>query len=357
MEFIPHSRPTLGEEEAEAVFKVVLSGQITQGPQVTEFERELAAHVGVGYGVAVSSGTAALALALRALGVGEGDEVAVPSYACAALVHAVRFVGALPIPVDVDPRTGNLDPEDLGRRLGGRTRAIVLVHMIGSPARVEEVGRFGVPILEDCAMALGAKYKGRPVGSFGRASVFSFYATKMLATGEGGMVLTDDPDLAEAVRDFREYDMKEELLPRFNFKMTDIQAALGRVQLGKLDAFVERRKRIASLYDAAFRDLEVELPPKVEDAEPSYYRYILRVGSDSEEVVEALRTRGIGAARPVFRPIHRYLGLPPGNFPGTEDIYRRAVSIPIYPSLRDGEVERVIEGVRDVIGDGGSLGV
>jgi len=354
MEFIPHSRPTLGEEEAEAAFKVVLSGQISQGPQVAEFERELAAYVGVGYGVAVSSGTAALALALRALGVGEGDEVAVPSYACAALVHAVRFVGASPLLVDVDPDTGNLDPEDLGRRLVGRTKAIVLVHMFGFPARVEEVGRFGVPILEDCAMALGARYRGGQVGSFGRASAFSFYATKMLATGEGGMVLTDDPDLAEAVRDFREYDMKEDTQPRFNFKMTDIQAALGRVQLGKLDAFVERRKRVASIYDVAFRDLEAELPPKVEDAEPSYYRYVLRVSSDAGEVIKALKTKGIDAARPVFRPIHRYLGLPPEDFAGTEDMYRRAVSIPIYPSLGDGEVERVIEGVRAVLGDGGS---
>ena len=347
-ELVPHSRPTLGEEEARAVHDVVLSGQVAQGPQVARFEEELADYVGVGHGVAVSSGTSALALALRALGVGEGDEVAIPSYVCSSLVHAVRFVGASPLVVDVDPETGNLDPDDLGRRLGGRTKAVILVHMFGFPADLEEVGRFGIPVIEDCAMALGARYRGRPVGGFGRASVFSFYATKMLATGEGGMVLTDDPDLAEAVRDLREYDMKEDVAPRFNFKMTDIQAVLGRVQLRRLDSFLVRRREIASLYDSAFGDLEAELPPRTEDAEPSYYRYVLRVRSYPEEVVKALRARRIGAARPVFRPVHRYLGL--DGFPGTEEMYGRAVSVPIYPSLGDGEVDRVKEAVKEVLG-------
>jgi len=347
--FIPHSRPTLGEEEAKATAEVVLSGQIAQGPQVARFEEELASYIGVGYGVAVSSGTAALTLALRALGIGEGDEVAVPSYACAALVQAVWSVGAIPLLVDVDPRTGNMDPDDLRRRATPKARAVVLVHMFGFPAEVEDIARMGLPVVEDCAMAIGARLRGRPLGSFGLASAFSFYATKMMATGEGGMVATDDPEVAQVARDLREYDMKEDLRPRFNFKMTDLQAALGRVQLKKLEKFLARRREIAALYDAALAGAGVELPLRMPDAEPAYYRYVVRVDRDAGEVVDALKAGGIGAARPVFRPLHRYLGLPSEDFPGTEEIYRRAVSLPIYPSLTEEEVRRVIREVQAIL--------
>jgi dTDP-4-amino-4,6-dideoxygalactose transaminase len=344
---VPHSRPTLGEAEVEAVARVIRSGQLAQGPETVAFETELAAAVGRRYGVAVSSGTTGLQVALLALGVGRGDEVLVPSFVCSALLHAVWAVGAAPVVVDVEEGTGNLDPGAARGRLGPRVRAVILPHLCGLPARVEEVESLGLPVIEDCAMAVGTTHRSRPVGSLGILSVCSFYATKMMATGEGGMVLTDDPGLARAARGQREYDGLPADRPRLNAKTTDLAAALGRVQLARLPGFVARRRELAARYRHLLRDLPLSLPP--DDAEHAYHRFVVRTSEEVEPLLARLAALGVAARRPVARPLHAELGLADEAFPRAAAAWRQALSLPIYPSLTEAELEQVAAAVQAAV--------
>lgn len=336
MKRIPHSRPFLGTPERKAAAAVITSGMLSQGREVSRFEKELAAELGRRHGVAVSSGTAALHLALVALTVGKGDRVAVPSYTCTGLLHAISLVGAEPLVVDVDPHTFNMDPDDVRRRCDGRVKAIILPHMFGLAADVDAIHSLGVPVIEDCALALGARGNSGSVGRVGELAILSFYATKMITTGEGGMVLGDRRTLLRIVQDRRSYDGRCDHRERYNYKMTDLQAAIGRVQLGRLEAFVTKRRRLARLYFDLLRGGPWELP--VSNANAVYYRFVLRVRSAGRMLSE-LDRRGIEARRPVFKPLHRYLGLK--GFPGTEEAYRRAVSIPLYPGLSAGDANRI----------------
>ncbi|MFQ5791354.1 MAG: DegT/DnrJ/EryC1/StrS family aminotransferase [Acidobacteriota bacterium] len=345
MRTIPHSRPLLGTEEQRALRQVLASGLLSQGTEVLAFEHAMASALGRRHAAAVSSGTAALHLALLTLGVGRGDRVALPSYACAALVHAASLTGAEPLLVDVDPATFNLDPDDLRRRLRRRTKAVIVPHMFGLPAPFEEIRALGVPVIEDCALALGSRYRGKPTGSLGVLSVASFYATKMITTGEGGMVLGNQSGLLRKVKDLRSYDGRSRHRNRFNYKMTDLQAALGKVQLDRLTAFVQRRRRLAAFYLEALREGPWELPSEQE--EHAFYRFVIRTHRyPTDRFLRRLQKRGIEARRPVFKPLHRYLGL--RGFPGADEAFRRAVSLPLYPALRRWEAERVARATRSV---------
>ena len=343
---VPHSRPTLGLDEAEVVQRVVLSGQLAQGAEVEAFEAEMAAFTGRRYAVAVSSGTAALHLGLLALGCGRGDEVVIPSYVCTSLLHAVWAAGATPVPADIDVETRNLAPEAVQRQLGERTRVIIAPHMFGLPGAVEVLEGLGIPVIEDCAMSIGARHRGRPVGGWGRLSICSFFATKMMATGEGGMVLTDDRGLAEEVRGLREYDGLSSERLRFNCKLTDLAAALGRVQLRRLPEFVTRRREIAAIYDAALRDTPLRIP--LESAEHVYYRYVVRAAAGTEPTVAALEAEGIAARRPINRPLHREIGREDAAYPHTAAVFREDVSLPLYPSLSEAEIDRVMVAAQSI---------
>ena len=250
---IPHSRPTLDEADLQAVTEVLRSGFIAQGTRVAAFEEGMAGTVGVTGGVAVSSGTAALHLALLAFGVGEGDEVLLPTYACSALLHAVRAVRAVPRFVDSDPSSFNMDPAAAKKARSPLARVVIVVHSFGVPAELDPLRELGLPVIEASAQALGACYRGRRVGSIGEAAVLSFYATKLMTTGEGGMLLSNDERILSAARDLREYDQKDDDRPRFNYKMTDFQAALGLAQLAQLPRFLDRRQAIAARYSARLR--------------------------------------------------------------------------------------------------------
>ena len=345
LNFIPHSRPTLGEEEAQAAARVVASGQLAEGPQTAHFEREFAAFLGQPHAIAASSGTAALHLVLAAMGIGPGDEVILPSFVCSALLNAVNYTGAEAVLADIEAATLNMDPLDAARRLSRRTKALIVPHMFGLPADLDRLLELGVPIIEDCAQSVGAFHGSRPLGSRGRAAVFSFYATKVLAAGEGGMVVTSDRELADRVRDLKTYDKRDVYRTRFNYKLTDIQAAVGRIQLGKLSHFIHRRRQIARRYRTAFEMLPMRLPP--DSPAHIYFRFVADVVTDSAAVIRRAAQQGIGCELPVHTPLHRLLNS--GGFPQTESAWRQCLSIPIYPSLADSEVEKIIRVISDLL--------
>jgi perosamine synthetase len=343
---IPHSRPSIDEPDIAAAVEILQSGRLSQGTAVEQFERRVAAYVGVAGGVAVSSGTAALEVALRALDIGPGDEVVLPSYVCAAPWLAIQRVGALARLVDVELDTFHLDPLAVRKALSAKTRAIIVPHLFGLPADVGELERFGVPIIEDCAQTLGASQDGRRVGSSGLLTVCSFYATKLICSGEGGMVLSHDQALLERVRQLREYDGAPSLDPAStNLKMTDLQAAIGLSQLKRLPHFLERRQSLAHRYRAALDAAPVTLPVVPAGRSHVYYRFVVRLPQQPSDegvladIIARMETLGVQCRKPVFRALHRYLGLQ--GFPACEEAERTALSIPLYPALADQEVAQI----------------
>ncbi|MGD9182550.1 MAG: DegT/DnrJ/EryC1/StrS family aminotransferase [Desulfobacterales bacterium] len=344
LDFIPHSRPTLGEEEVRAVAAVIESGNIVEGEVVHRFENAFAEKLGIRHAVATSSGTAALHLILLAMGIGPDDEVIIPSYVCTALLHAVQYVRARPILAEIDPVTYNIDPDDVQKRITPRTKAIIVPHMFGLAADLDKLLKLDVPIIEDCAQAVGGTYRQKPLGTLGDAAIFSFYATKMMATGEGGMVTSSSIELIERIRDLKTYDEKEADRVRYNYKMTDVQAAIGEVQLARLDDFIDQRKSIAHQYVKSLESLSLKLPE--ENSEHIHYRFVVGLETDCDSFLRLLSKKGIGCARPVFLPIHRHLKL--DGYPLTDHVWKTAVSVPIYPSLGNVHIERLITEFIDV---------
>ncbi len=346
MSIIPHSRPTLNEEEIEAIGKVVKRGEIACGEEVKKLEESFSQFTGRKYSVALNSGTSSLFLALYALGLGEKDKVIIPSYTCSALLHAVLQLKAHPIVVDISPEDLQLDAEKMKENLSPDVKAIILPHMFGIVARVENYLIPGVYLIEDCAQALGAKRGGKK----GIMTVYSFYATKLITTGEGGMITTDQEKIAEDLKDLREYDKKNSFRLRFNMKMSDLQASLGRVQLKKLPFFLERRQEIAKFYHSYFLKKGLT-SPSCTVRENIFYRYLIKVKEDKlPQIQEEFLKEGIECKRPVFLPLHRYLNLKDSFFPHTSEAYNSLLSLPIYPSLKDSEVERVVEVAKRIFG-------
>ncbi|MBD3427002.1 MAG: aminotransferase DegT [Candidatus Omnitrophica bacterium] len=347
MEKIPHSRPTLYEEEALAAAEVVRSGNIAQGERVKKFEEELARYIGVKGAVLTNSGSSALHLGLVAMGIGEGDEVLMPSYVCSALLNAVYLTGARPRLCDIEPDTFNISVSSIEDNRTENTACVIVPHMFGSPADLERIKDLGIPVVEDCAQSLGARYGDLRTGSIGTLGMLSFYACKMITSGEGGALVSDDEEVLRIARDRRDYDEKEHYKLRYNYKMTDIQAAVGLVQLERADEFVRVRKEIASGYHAAFSGLDLELPEG--EFDHVYYRYVLATDRDLGEVISRIGESGVTAARPVFKPLHRYLEIRSG-FKNTDRAYSTLFSVPIYPSLTQEERKKVVSAVESVFG-------
>ena len=283
---IPHSKPTIGNEEAVAVQRVIESGQLAQGKEVEAFENECGAFVGRKFAVAVSSGTAALHLVLAAFGVDSNTRVAMPAYACASLATAVMLQGGVPYLCDVESDY-NLAPQSIPESID----ISIVAHLFGKTAELPKNGR----VIEDIAQSIGGN-----TGCGSLVSVGSFYATKMMTTGEGGMVFTDDQGLADFVRDRRDYDNRDDLVQRYPHKLTDMQAALGRVQVQKLPDWVKRRQELADIYTLGLQ----ELPLDVSNPENHvFFRFV--VGCDKqEELISFLHNDGIDAKRPVYQPAH-----------------------------------------------------
>ena len=325
---------------------------LSPGEEAAAFEREVARVTGTAGGVAVNSGSAALHLALLALGVAAGDEVLVPSYCCAALLNAVNYTGARPVVVDVDPETGVVTAETARRGLTRRTKAAIVPHLLGRLAPVGAIRRLGVKVVEDCAMAFGTRSGlgrprsglGGPLGSLGDAAVLSFYATKLLATGQGGMLVSRNRRLLALARDLVRYDERDDYRVRYNYPMSDLAAAIGRAQIRRLPRLLARRRTLTRRYEKAFRALRGAsfTPAGPADA---CYRFVLRVERGREAFLRSLAAQGVQAKPPVYRPLHAYLGLPAGRFPGAEACARTFASLPLYPSLTDAEQNRVIAAV------------
>ena len=351
---IPHSRPAIGQEDFRATTEVLRSGQIAQGPWVERFECGMAGFFGLQGGVAVSSGTAALELALRALRIGAGDEVIMPSYVCPAPWLATQRVGAQATLVDIDLNTFNIDPLAACQAVTNKTRAIIVPHLFGLPADLTALERLGIALIEDCAQTLGATEQGRPVGTVGRLTVCSFYATKLLCAGEGGMVLSNEGALLERVRSLREYDGAPTLDPSScNLKLTDLQAALGLSQLGRLSTFHERRRFLATAYREALSSKAAVCPSVPSGRTHGYYRFTIRLPhlrTDPEGLlglISRLEQQGIHCRKPVFRPLHRYLDQ--SGFPNSDEADRTALSIPLYPDLTDDEVRQIQQSLTKVL--------
>lgn len=343
---ITHSKVVLDEDDIIGVEGVLRSGLLAQGKNVSSLEDEFASFIGVNHAVAVSSGTAALHLSLLALGIANGSEVIVPSFVCTALLNAVYYLKATPIVVDIDPGTYNISADQVKRAVSAKTGAIIVPHMFGLPADMDGILSLGVPVIEDCAQSVGAKYNEKYTGSLGIMSVFSLYATKMLCAGEGGLVLSNDIEVIERVRDLRDYDERESYAVRHNYKLTDMQAALGRSQLAKLPQFIRKRQKIAGIYNNGLSGGVPRIPMPAEGKEHIYYRYVIPV-DDPIALIKGMMKKGIECRRPVFKPLHKYLHL--SGYTRTEQAWSMAVSIPIYPSLTQSDAHEIVGAIRAVL--------
>lgn len=349
---LPHSRPTLGPEERQAVLDVLAGEHLANGPVCLQLEQALAQAMGVRHGALTSSGLASLHLAMLAMDVRPGDQVIMPTYVCEALLDAVLYCQAQPMIVDVDAQTGNIDPAACRRAFGPRTKLIVVPHMFGTPAAMDEILSLGIPLLEDCATAIGAKCGGRPVGSMGQASIVSLYATKMICAGEGGAVCSDDPAIIQKVADLRDYSGREDFHVRFNYKSTDLCAAVGLAQAAKLPDFIRRRRELARLYDLLLAELPgVERPEAAAHCESVYYRYVVKVPARRRDALRAaMAEAGIECGLGVLHPLHRLMPqAAPEPCPAGEDWARRSLSLPIYPLLSDEQVQQVAQALRHCV--------
>jgi dTDP-4-amino-4,6-dideoxygalactose transaminase len=373
---VPVARPCFDAEEERLLLETLRSRWVTQGPRVEEFERRFAAAVDARHAVAVSSCTTGLFLVLHALGIGPGDEVVVPSLSFIASANVVVHAGATPVFADVDARSYNLDPAAAAAAIGPRTKAILVVHQLGLPAdlpRIEALARrHGLAVLEDSACAVGSRLAGRPIGSSQNPGCFSFHARKVLVTGEGGMIVTPDAELAAKLRRLRHQGMSVSDLERhraarlliedypevgFNFRLSDLQAAVGIAQLAKLDAFLARRRLLAARYDAALAGFpEIEPPGAPPGAQPNYQSYIVRLrGAGAERrnrVMEELQRRGVASRRGLMashlEPAQRGSRVA-GPLAETERAAEQTLLLPIFHELSESDQDHVIASLREAL--------
>lgn len=345
---IPHSKPSIGPDDIRAVIETLESGLLAGGRRVERFEREIASYIGLRYATAATSGTAALYMLLVALNIGAGHEVVIPAYVCSSLVHAVRLTGAKPVVADSGEDIFHMDAASVKHVLTPASKAVVFPHIFGAAYDIGDIVALGVPVIEDCAMSLGSTLNGRKSGALGSiAAIFSFYATKVIAAGEGGMVASNDEALIGRVRDFAHYADKTDGNARFNFAMTDMTAALGLSQLAKIESFIERRRIIAGRYSKRLAGSNATLPSERSGERHIFYRYVLRI-ADVEGIRAQLKTRGINAERPVFEPLSRFPGLE-SSCPRAEEAWQTALSIPLYPALSDQVAGRVIDTAAEML--------
>ena len=369
---IPLALPYFDEEEIEEIKEVLDSGWVSQGPKTKEFEEAFAKYVGAKYAIAVTNCTAALHLSLLAIGVGKGDEVLVADFTYPATGHAVLYCGAKPIFVDVDPKTYNMNPNLIEEKITEKTKAIIPVHIFGQPADMEPIMEiaedYGLRVIEDAACAHGAKYKNKFAGTIGDTGCFSFHARKGMTTGEGGMVVTNDRELADEIRSLSIYGItstwdreksEEFIIPKFvklgfNYKMSDISAAVGIVQLRKLEKMIERRRELARYWDENLQNLELIEPPYCsEDVRHVYQSYVALVDKriNRNKLIERLRKEGIqtqiGTYACHVQPVYKS----EQKCPNSLDIFNRSLALPIYYKLKEEDIDIVVAHLKAALGE------
>lgn len=373
---IPVMRPWLGEEEVTAAAETIRSGWVAQGPRVSEFERRFSGHVHNDEGIAVSSCTTGLHLVLHALGIGPGDEVIVPSLSFIATANAPRYVGATPVFADVELHTQNLTVETIAPVVTDRTRSVVVVHQIGMPADLDSIRQFcddrGIHLIEDAACAAGSTYRGSPIGSAPGTAVFSFHPRKILTTGEGGMIVTPDGALAERMRRLRQHAMSVSASDRhssdrvvieeyaemgFNFRMTDIQAAVGLVQLQKLPEMIERRRFLADIYRDHLGEVgSLMLPSDPPHGTTNYQSYSVMLGSsidvNRDDLMRRLLSAGVSTRRGVMASHLEpaFAGGTSSPLPVTELLAARSLILPLYHEMSSDDVVSVARRLKDALG-------
>ncbi len=381
--FLPFALPDIGEDEIAEVLDSLRSGWLTTGPKTKRFEDDFSAFLGEGVeAIAVNSATAGLHLALEAMGIGPGDEVITTPYTFTATAEVIRYLGADPVFADIDPRTFNIDPSRIEAAITPRTKAIVPVHFAGLACDMEAIlgiaSKFNLRVVEDAAHALPTRCDGRLVGTLDSdATVYSFYATKTIATGEGGMVVTRNAEIAQRCRVMRLHGISrdafdrytstkpawfyEVVAPGFKYNMTDVAASLGIHQLKKAWKFQNRRADMADRYDEAFRDLPIMLPPRASDGDVhAWHLYVIRLARGTkmgrDRFIELMAEKGIGCSVH-FIPLHLHpywrdnYGLRPEDFPNALQAYERAVSLPLYTRMTPVDQDRVIAAVREILGN------
>lgn len=355
---IPIAQPHAGNEEINSVTRVLQTGMFAQGPVVAEFEEKFAEYCGVRHAIAVNSGTAALHAALASAGIGPGDEVIVPTFSFIATASCVSMCGARPVFADVDPAYFTLDPEATRKLFTPSTKAVIGVHLFGQPFDVDPLREIcsdhDILLIEDAAQAHGSIYKGKNVGSLGAAGCFSFYPTKNMTTGEGGMVTTDDTEYAGKIRRFINHGQSEKYLHTslgYNYRMTDISGAIGLAQLGKLDGFNTRRIHNADYYDQHLKKTGILLPVQRKDCTHVFHQYVVRVTADCthsrETMMASLKEKGIGTAVHYPIPIHRQPVYKPVTVntqcPVAEELAGQVMSLPVHPQVTDEQLHYVCE--------------
>jgi len=375
---IPYGKQSIDESDIDAVCKVLRSNWLTTGPKVQAFEQKLAQVTGTGYGVAVNSGTAALHTVMAALKVGPGDEVIVPPITFAATANAVLYQGGVPVFADVEPSTLLIDPEKVKEKITGKTRAVIAVDYAGQMCDYDRLRQITAPekisLVADACHSLGGEYKNRPSGSCADLSVFSFHPVKHITTGEGGMVVTDNKEYAEKMKQFRNHGITSDHHSRskkeswyyeineigFNYRLTDFQCALGLSQIEKLPGWIEKRNQIARQYDTLFETLEDVTPLKTHaDNLNAYHLYVIELTSQKlqnrrKEIFLKLRSRGIGVnvhyIPAYYHPLYQNkLGLGSGLCPVAENAYERIISLPMFPGMREKDIHTVFSSVVDTI--------
>ncbi|MCI8409812.1 MAG: UDP-4-amino-4,6-dideoxy-N-acetyl-beta-L-altrosamine transaminase [Lachnospiraceae bacterium] len=372
--YIPYGRQCIEEDDIEAVVEVLCSDYVTTGPTVEAFEKTVAEYTEAKYAVAVSNGTAALHAACLAAGLKEGDEVITTPITFAASANCVLYCGAKPVFVDIEPDTYNIDPTKIEEKITSKTKAIIAVHFTGQPCKMDKIHeiaeKYNLLVIEDAAHALGADYKGKKIGSISDMTTFSFHPVKHITTGEGGMITTNSKELYDKLVLFRSHGITrderflekneggwyyEQLDLGYNYRITDIQCALGISQMKKLERFVERRREIAKRYNEAFADIKgIQIPKQEAGCHNSWHLYVIQVlEKDRKEVFDALRSKNIGVNVhyiPVYKhPYYQKNGYEKVCCRNAEQYYANAISIPMYPLLSKEEQEYVIETIKEVI--------
>lgn len=358
---IKMSLPEIDEDDIQKVIEVVKSKRLALGSATLLFESLVASYIGTKHSVAVSSGTAALHILIRALDIGQGDEVLVPSFTFCSSVNVILYEKAIPVFVDIETDTYNLDPDDLRRKITPRTKAIISVDVFGHPAEWDEITRiaekYGLKVIDDSCEAIGAEYKGRKLGKFGNAAAFAFYPNKQMTTGEGGIIVTDDDEIARIARSLRNQGRDEmgawlqhERLG-YNYRMDEMSAALGVSQIKRLDVFLKKREAVANLYTEKLKKIPwVRTPVIKPHVKMSWFVYviILEKGMNRDEVIDKLEKEGI-PARGYFSPVHlqpymrRMFGYKGGELPITEDISKRTLALPFHNNLTEEEINLVVD--------------